>query len=206
MAVMDETRKSGKRATRGTPSRVQSSTSTSTSTGRGGGDSGIVAVAGSDRISPDRIAEQLREVAQLSSQFHRYVGHSLSVNDTDLSAIEHLMMSGPRTPTDLARHLGISTAAVTVMVDRLTAVGHVHREPHAHDRRKVIVVPAPASVEAAFETLAPMFSGVAGITQRLSEPDREVVARFLSDVIGVFDEAIGTPAQGDAQPQFTAGE
>jgi hypothetical protein len=34
------------------------------------------------------------------------------------------------TPTDLARHLGISTAAATVMVDWLTAVGHAfHREP-----------------------------------------------------------------------------
>ncbi|MBC7403717.1 MAG: winged helix-turn-helix transcriptional regulator, partial [Microbacteriaceae bacterium] len=96
-------------------------------------------------------------------------------------------------PTDLARHLGISTAAATVMVDRLTAVGHVHREPHAHDRRKVVVVPTPASVQAAFETLAPMFSGVAQLTAQLSESDHAVVTHFLAEVIEVFREAIAAP-------------
>ena len=152
-----------------------------------------VSAATSGSIGSDTIAEQLREVASLSTQFHKHVGHSLSVNDTDLSAMEHLMMNGPLTPTELARHLGISTAAATVMVDRLTAVGHVHREPHAHDRRKVVVVPTPASVQAAFETLAPMFAGVARVTAQLSESDQTVVTRFLSEVIGVFRGAIPAP-------------
>jgi DNA-binding MarR family transcriptional regulator len=143
-----------------------------------------------DRIASDTIAEQLREIAALSTRFHKHVGHSLSVNDTDLSAMEHLMTNGPLTPSDLARRLGISTAAATVMVDRLTALGHVHREPHAHDRRKVVVVPTPASVQAAFETLAPMFSGVARVTAQLPEADHEVVTNFLSEVIGVFRGAI----------------
>lgn len=141
-------------------------------------------------IPPSSIAEQLREIASLSTQFHKYVGQSLSINDTDLSAMEHLMMSGPLTPTILARRLEISTAAATVMVDRLTALGHVHREAHAHDRRKVVVVPTPASVQAAFETLAPMFSGVARVTAELPESDRAVVSNFLSAVIGVFNGAI----------------
>jgi DNA-binding MarR family transcriptional regulator len=144
-------------------------------------------------VAPDAsasIAEQLREIASLSTQFQKHVGHSLSVNDTDLSAMEHLMMSGPLSPTDLARRLEISTAAATVMVDRLTALGHVHREPHAHDRRKVVVVPTPSSVEAAFETLAPMLSGVARVTAQLPAADHEVVTKFLSEVIGVFRGAI----------------
>jgi DNA-binding MarR family transcriptional regulator len=180
MSVMDESRKSTRRVTPGAPGGI-----------------GSDAVAGysdaSGSIGSDTIAAQLREVASLSTQFHRHVGHSLSVNDTDLAAMEHLMTNGPLTPTDLARHLGISTAAATVMVDRLTAVGHVHREPHAHDRRKVVVVPTPASVQAAFETLAPMFSGVAQLTAQLSESDHAVVTHFLSEVIGVFRGAIAAP-------------
>ena len=180
MSVMDESRKSPRRVTPGAPGSIGSDTVTA--------DSGA-----SSSIGSDTIAEQLREVASLSTQFHKHVGHSLSVNDTDLAAMEHLMMNGPRTPTDLAHHLGISTAAATVMVDRLTAVGHVHREPHAHDRRKVVVVPTPASVLAAFETLAPMFSGVAQVTARLDESDHAVVTQFLSEVIGVFRGAIAAP-------------
>lgn len=140
------------------------------------------------------IGEQLREISTLSTQFLKYVGHSLSVNDTDLSAMEHLMLEGPLTPSDLARRLDISTAATTVVVDRLSALGHVHREAHAHDRRKIVVVPTPASVQAAFETLVPMLSGVAGVTSRLTEHDQAVVSRFLADVIGVYRGAI--PARG----------
>ena len=179
MTVMEETRKSTERVT---PGGIGSDAA-----------DGYSDTSGS--IGSDTIAAQLREVASLSTQFHKHVGHSLSVNDTDLSAMEHLMTNGPLTPTDLARHLGISTAAATVMVDRLTAVGHVHREPHAHDRRKVVVVPTPASVLAAFETLAPMFAGVAQVTARLNESDRAVVTHFLADVIGVFRGAIAAPDQ-----------
>lgn len=155
-----------------------------------GGGGSAERTSGTDSAVTTDIAEQLRQIASLSTQFQKHVGHSLSVNDTDLSAMEHLMTSGPLTPTDLARRLGISTAAATVMVDRLTALGHVHREPHSHDRRKVVVVPTPASVQAAFETLAPMFSGVARVTAQLPAADHVVVTKFLSEVIGVFRAAI----------------
>lgn len=136
------------------------------------------------------IGEQLREISTLSTQFQKHVGHSLSVNDTDLSAMEHLMAEGPLTPSDLARRLEISTAATTVVVDRLTALGHVHREPHARDRRKVVVVPSPASVDAAFETLVPMLTGISGVASGLSGSERAVVERFLADVIAVYRSAI----------------
>lgn len=174
MSVMDESRKSS------TPGVLASATA---------------GASGAGSASSGYIAEQLREIASLSAKFQKHVGKSLSVNDTDLLAMEHLMTNEPLTPTDLARHLGISTAAATVMVDRLTAVGHVHREPHAHDRRKVVVVPTPASVQAAFATLAPMFSGVAQLTAELSESDRAVVTQFLSEVIGVLRGAIPVPNQ-----------
>ena len=136
------------------------------------------------------IGDQLREISTLSNRFQKHVGRSLSVNDTDLSAMEHLMTEGPLSPSDLARRLDISTAATTVVVDRLAALGHVHREPHAHDRRKVVVVPSPASVQAAFETLIPMLAGISGVASRLSEGDRATVERFLADVIAVYSAAI----------------
>ena len=136
------------------------------------------------------IGDQLREIFTLSNRFQKHVGRSLSVNDTDLSAMEHLMTEGPLSPSDLARRLDISTAATTVVVDRLAALGHVHREPHAHDRRKVVVVPSPASVQAAFETLIPMLAGISGVASGLSEGDRATVERFLTDVIAVYSAAI----------------
>lgn len=136
------------------------------------------------------IGNQLREISTLSDSFRRHLGRSLTVNDTDLSAMEHLMTDGPLTPSDLSRRLGVSTAATTMVVDRLVALGHVHREAHAHDRRKVVVVPTPASVRAAFETLMPVLAGVAEVAASLPDTDRTIVTAFLADVIEVYRGAV----------------
>ncbi len=136
------------------------------------------------------IGSQLRAISILSDSFRKHLGRSLAVNDTDLSAMEHLMTDGPLTPSELSRRLGVSTAATTVVVDRLVGLGHVHREAHAHDRRKVVVVPTPASVRAAFETLMPVLAGVAEMAERLTDTDRTVVSTFLADVIDVYRGAL----------------
>lgn len=137
----------------------------------------------------DPIASQLQELAAAIFQFEKYLAHFLSVNSTDLSAMEHLIGDGPLTPSELARRLDISTAAATVMVDRLVALGHVHRRPHERDRRMVDIVPSPPSVQAAHDAMRPMLTGIAEATSALNERDRKVVERFLTDVIGAFRPA-----------------
>ncbi len=146
--------------------------------------------AGIELPDPGIIGSQLHEISTLSTAFQKHVGRSLAVNDTDLSAMEHLMTDGPLTPSELARRLGISTAASTVVVDRLVGLGHAHREAHARDRRKVVVVPTPASVRAAFETLMPVFTGVAAVAGRMPESEVRVVSRFLDEVIAVYRTAL----------------
>jgi len=89
-----------------------------------------------------RATELVREVYEVSQDFESHVGRQLAVNRTDLSAMEHLIQSGPLSPTELARRLEISTAAATTVVDRLTALGHTTRMHHPTDRRGVIVVPS----------------------------------------------------------------
>src|SRR5687768_972666 len=84
----------------------------------------------------------LREIREVTGEFEARLGAALTVNPTDLAAMEHLIQDGPLSPTDLAKRIGVSTAAVTTIVDRLTAVGHVTRMPHPTDRRGVLVVPA----------------------------------------------------------------
>ena len=136
------------------------------------------------------IGDQLHAIVMLSREFERQVGKALAVNSTDLAAMEHLMLIGSLTPSELARRLDISTAATTLAVDRLVALGHVERRPHSHDRRKVVVVPAPASVEQAFEELMPVIGGVAAMQSAMTPGDRLVVQNFLAGVIAVYQRAI----------------
>ncbi|UKF25029.1 MULTISPECIES: MarR family transcriptional regulator [Clavibacter] len=136
----------------------------------------------------------LRDVLGLAAGFERRLGGVLEVNPTDVKAMEHLIQEGSLSPTELAGRLGITTAAATLVVDRLVEVGHVDRRPHPHDRRRVVVVPRPASVGRAMAELMPMIGGVARAADALTAEERAAVTRFLGEVREVYREAAAGPA------------
>ncbi|MBD5382973.1 MarR family transcriptional regulator [Clavibacter sepedonicus] len=140
----------------------------------------------------------LRDVLGLAAGFERRLGGVLDVNPTDMKAMEHLIQAGSLSPTELAGRLGISTAAATLVVDRLVEVGHVDRRPHPHDRRRVVVVPRPASVGRAMAELMPMIGGVARAADALTDAERAAVTRFLGEVREVYREAAAGPAGSGA--------
>ncbi|TAJ48361.1 MAG: MarR family transcriptional regulator [Herbiconiux sp.] len=139
------------------------------------------------------ITDSLREVDAISRAFERRLGRVLTVNPTDLAAMEFLIQEGSLTPSELAVRLGVSTAASTLVVDRLVALGHVERHPHDRDRRKIVVVPSRASVNRAIDELLPVIHGIAGVAERMPPSERAVVERFLTDVIAVYRAAVEAP-------------
>lgn len=136
------------------------------------------------------IGDRLHEISRLSRAFERQVGEALLVNSTDLAAMEYLMTEGPLTPSELARRLAVTTAATTLVVDRLVALGHVERHPHPRDRRKVVVKPAAASVAQAVGELMPVIGGVGALAADLSADERRVVEGFLAGVLEVYRSAL----------------
>lgn len=138
----------------------------------------------------------LREILDLTGDFERHLGRQLTVNPTDLEAMEELIRDGALSPTELARRLGISTAAVTTVVDRLTAVGHVVREANPADRRGVLVVPNPASVHKAMTTLMPMILGMDGVLQGFDDDEKSTITAYLGRVADVYRAQLPDAAEG----------
>jgi len=138
------------------------------------------------RIAGDPIGQRLQDISILTREIGKTIGETLGVNLTDMAALEQLLTSGPLTPSELAVRLKVTTAASTQIVDRLERAGHVSRQRQAGDRRKVLVVPAESSVERAFEALAPMLDGLEGAIAVLPQGDRQVIERFLDQVIDVY--------------------
>lgn len=125
----------------------------------------------------------LREILEISEAFERRLGRELAVNPTDLSAMEHLIASGALSPGELARRLGISPAAATTVIDRLTSAGHVSRAPNPDDRRGVLVEAAPASVAATMARLMPMIRDIDRVIDDFDEHDAAVIERYLRRVV-----------------------
>ncbi len=139
---------------------------------------------GGPEFSPTRPPTVLlREFIELSEEFERSIAAELDVNPTDLQAMEHLIMSGPLGPTELARRVGISAGAATTAIDRLVALGHVTREPHPTDRRGTLVVPQPASRERAMNRLLPMIMGIDAELDGFTEAEQAAIALYLERVV-----------------------
>jgi DNA-binding MarR family transcriptional regulator len=136
----------------------------------------------------------LRDILDLTADFERLLQRELTVNPTDLEAMEELIRDGALSPTELARRLNMSTAAVTTVVDRLTAVGHVSREPNPDDRRGVLVVPQPDSVRKAMTTLMPMILGMDAVLADFGDAERDTITAYLRGVVDVYRARLSAAA------------
>jgi DNA-binding MarR family transcriptional regulator len=130
----------------------------------------------------------LREILEVSEEFSARMGRHLSVNPTDLSAMEHLIMAGPLGPSELARRLGVTPPAVTAVVDRLEALGHVSRTTNPADRRGVVVTPTPGSVAQAMGMLMPMVTDIDAVLDSFSPAEQAVITDYLDRVVAAYRE------------------
>ena len=136
------------------------------------------------------IRDQVADLFIRQLQFRRHMQASLGVDSPGLTTMIHLAQEGTDTPTAIARTLETSTAATSLVLNRLEASGHVSRQQHPTDGRKVVVVPAPESIASAYECASPVITGTDRLVANLTAVERSAVAAFLDGLIGVYDDAL----------------
>src|SRR5215471_10687975 len=109
--------------------------------------------------------------------FHQAVGQLLGINVTDMKCLDIITLKGPATPSELARHTGLSTGATTAMIDRLEKVKLIERRPHPTDRRGTIV----ALSNQAMRKLPVLFKSLADAMQVLLSSYSERELKVLND-------------------------
>src|SRR5260370_17856879 len=94
------------------------------------------------RVSEKRMVDlRGKRLSTATIMFHTAVADQIGVGVTDAKCRSILLQFGPMTAGDLAMHLGLTTGAVTGVVDRLERARLVRRVADAKDRRRVIVEP-----------------------------------------------------------------
>ncbi|MCD9154370.1 MarR family winged helix-turn-helix transcriptional regulator [Aeromicrobium duanguangcaii] len=134
----------------------------------------------------------VRHLVRADRDMRARLSASMRVNPTDLRSIRHVMRAveaqdsdetevspGGVTPRKLADHLGISTAAVTTLVDRLVASGHLTRAPHPTDRRSVILLPTELARSQMDAHLLDMHDRMKRIAAAVPESARPALIEFL---------------------------
>jgi DNA-binding MarR family transcriptional regulator len=85
------------------------------------------------------LARELRQFTGLGTSFFRAVAAKVGMTVTDLQVIDFLDSAGPMTAGQLADLTGLTTGAITGMINRLEEAGLVKRLSDPNDGRRVIV-------------------------------------------------------------------
>ena len=84
-------------------------------------------------------AREVKQLNGLTAFFFRAAAARAEINVTDLEVVGLLELGGPMTAGQLAELMGLTTGAITGMVDRMEKAGYVIRERDPEDGRRVIV-------------------------------------------------------------------
>ena len=85
------------------------------------------------------LTRELRQSTSLGASFFRAAAARIGITVTDMQVIDVLHLTGPMTAGQLADLAGLTTGAITGMLNRLEEAGLVRRERDPNDGRRVIV-------------------------------------------------------------------
>jgi DNA-binding MarR family transcriptional regulator len=133
--------------------------------------------------SPNDLQLALRHViAQVV--LHNYgVAEQVGLSPRDMQAIHVLQLNGPLTPGQLGAALGLASASVTALIDRLERAGYAYRERDPSDRRKVVV---SLDHERLGRDLAPRYAAQAAkldrVAKKFTSAERATITTFLHEL------------------------
>ncbi len=134
-------------------------------------------------MTDDNIAG-LRKLSQkyayASLQMHETIARKLGFSATDHKYLSFFLVKGELTAGELAELSGLTTGAVTGLIDRFEKKELVKRRFDSKDRRKVIIIPDSQKIIKLFE---PYYKEYQEETEKLianfSENEIEVIANYL---------------------------
>jgi DNA-binding MarR family transcriptional regulator len=91
-----------------------------------------------------------------------------------------LHLNGPMTAGELADLTGLTTGAITGVVDRLEAAGFVCREDDPDDRRRVIVRVVPKSLQRVGRLFTSLAAAMVELCGRYTDRELAIILDFMT--------------------------
>jgi DNA-binding MarR family transcriptional regulator len=128
----------------------------------------------------EELISEFRESGNLDDAFDNVAARQLGVNETDLHCLNIIQNAGGLTAGELAAHAGLTSGAVTGVVDRLEKVGFARRVPDPEDRRRVKLEVTPKFYERAERIWGPVAEEwSAALGRQFSVDELDLIIGFL---------------------------
>jgi DNA-binding MarR family transcriptional regulator len=143
--------------------------------------------AGGRAALEQQISAHLRVMTAESEQIGRAFAAVHEVRPTDFRALLHVMVAEtagePVTSGELRQRMGLSGAAITYLVDRMMASGHITRQSDPADRRKVILRYSDSGLATARAFFAPLGTHSHDAMAELPDADLLAASRVFTALI-----------------------
>ncbi|WP_156135187.1 MarR family winged helix-turn-helix transcriptional regulator [Arthrobacter sp. L77] len=147
------------------------------------------------------LVDAVRRYRDAESSMRGQSRESMHLGRTDMTALRVMLRAGqagnPLNAAALSRELGISSAATTVLVDRLEQSGHAERRRSTTDGRAIEVWPTATAEHEVRSTMGTMHERMLQIASALPPGDCATIHRFLG-ALGQAMTELDFPATGTA--------
>jgi DNA-binding MarR family transcriptional regulator len=125
-----------------------------------------------------------RELSAATVLFHTQIAGRVGLSATDHKCLDLAVRAdGPLTAGQIAELSGLSTGAVTGVIDRLERAGYVRRVRDPEDRRKVLVEVSRANLSKYGDAFEGVGHTLGRVLDGYTPEELAVVERYLTEVI-----------------------
>ena len=119
------------------------------------------------------------------------------ISRTDLRVIDNLRSSGPLTPSQLARAVGLTSGGLSIALERLERIGYIRRSQHPRDRRRVVVEATDAVVPFEIAVFAALGRRMNRLLAGYGDEELQTIKHYLEHAASLT-AASGPAEAGDA--------
>lgn len=124
------------------------------------------------------VGNAVRKMGAQSVITSRVVADHFGLHMTDLEVLDLIFLRKQASAGELAEATGLSSGAVTALIDRLAGAGYVERAEDPRDRRRVIVRVRPDAIEPIKAAYMAMQKHMFDLWSTYSAEDLEVILDF----------------------------
>jgi DNA-binding PadR family transcriptional regulator len=136
------------------------------------------------------IGEAARRGSTRTVLFHAAIAERLGLNPSDHKCADILTSEAePCTPGRLADLTGLTTGAVTGVLDRLERAGFIAREADPHDRRRVLVRFTPERMPDIGAFFIPVARGLERLCAKYNTDELGLILEFMNGCTDIIEEA-----------------
>ncbi|AQA03815.1 MarR family transcriptional regulator [Mycobacterium sp. MS1601] len=138
------------------------------------------------------LAADVRALSAESEQIGRTFAGMHDLSATDFRALVHVLVADdagdPLTAGELRRRMGLTGGAITYLVERMIASGHLRRESDPTDRRKVILRYDEHGLAVGRDFFTPLSEHTRAALAELPESDLAAAHRVFTALVAAMRE------------------